>query len=55
VGANWLWTELDREITNKALWVPLYILYEADLVSKRVGNYQYNPQWGTLLSQLWVR
>ena len=23
--------------------------------SNRVGNYQYNPQWGTLLDQLWVR
>jgi YVTN family beta-propeller protein len=54
-GANRLWTELDREITDKALWVPLYNVYEADLVSKRVGNYQYNPRWGALLSQLWVR
>jgi hypothetical protein len=25
------------------------------LVSKRVGSYQYNPQWGVLLDQLWVR
>jgi peptide/nickel transport system substrate-binding protein len=54
-GANRLWTELDREITDRALWVPLYNKYEADLVSKRVGNYQYNPLWGALLSQLWVR
>ena len=54
-GANRLWTELDREITNKALWVPLYNVYGADLVSKRVGNYQYNPRSGALLSQLWVR
>ena len=28
---------------------------EATLVSRRVGNYQYNPQWGVLLDQLWVR
>jgi hypothetical protein len=27
----------------------------ADFLSKPVGNYQYNPQWGVLLSQLWVR
>ena len=27
----------------------------ADFLSKRVGNYQYNPQWGVLLSQAWVR
>jgi len=54
-AANRLWAELDREITDKALWVPLYNVYGADLVSKRVRNYQYNPQRGALLSQLWVR
>jgi hypothetical protein len=25
-----------------------------EFVSTRVGNYQYNPQWGGLLDQLWV-
>jgi hypothetical protein len=25
------------------------------LVSKRVGNYQYHPQFGPLLDQLWVQ
>ena len=25
------------------------------LVSRRVRTYQYNPQWGVLLDQLWVR
>jgi ABC-type transport system substrate-binding protein len=54
-GANRLWTKLDRELTNKAAWVPLYNPYGADLVSKRVGNYQYNPRYGVLLSQMWVR
>ena len=54
-GANQLWIRLDREITDKALWVPLYNVYGADLVSKRVGNYRYNPMEGALLSQLWVR
>jgi peptide/nickel transport system substrate-binding protein len=55
VGANRLWAALDREITDKAAWVPLYNLYGTDFVSKRVDNYQYNPQWGALLSQIWVR
>jgi peptide/nickel transport system substrate-binding protein len=54
-GANHLWAQLDRQITDRALWVPLFNGYRADLVSKRVGNYQYNPQTGALLSQLWVR
>ena len=26
-----------------------------DFISQRVGNYQYNPQLGVLLDQLWVR
>ena len=54
-GASRLWAELDRLITNKALLVPLYNGSGADLVRKRVGNYQYNPQYGPLLSQLWVK
>ena len=53
--ANRLWARIDREITDRALWVPLFNGYQADLVSKRVGNYQYNPMHGALLSQLWVR
>ncbi len=24
-------------------------------VSRRMGNYVYNPAWGVLLDQLWVR
>jgi len=54
-AANRRWAELDREITDKALLIPLYNTYGADLVSRRVGNYQYNPQYGTILSQIWVR
>jgi peptide/nickel transport system substrate-binding protein len=55
LGANRLWADLDHEITDEALWVPLHNGYGADLVSKRVGNYQHNPQLGALLSQIWVR
>jgi len=54
-GANALWAQLDREITDRALVVPLFNGYGADLVSKRVRNYQYNPRYGALLSQLWVQ
>jgi peptide/nickel transport system substrate-binding protein len=54
-GANRLWAQIDREITKRALLVPLFNGYVADLVSKRVRNYQYNPLYGALLSQLWVR
>ena len=30
-------------------------LREVDLASRRLGNYQYNPVWGFLADQSWVR
>ena len=54
-AANELWAQLDHEITDRAALLPLYNIYGADLISKHVGNYQYNPQYGALLSQMWVR
>jgi hypothetical protein len=38
-----------------AIWLPTVTPNETDLISRRTGNYQYNPVWGTLLDQLWVR
>jgi len=54
-AANTVWASVDRAITNQALWVPLITLTNADLVSKRVGNYTSNPYWGVLIDQMWVR
>jgi YVTN family beta-propeller protein len=53
--ANQLWARIDRAIVDLAPAVPLFTLKEVDIVSRRVGNYQFNPQWGALLGQLWVR
>jgi YVTN family beta-propeller protein len=53
--ANRLWARVDREIVDQAPVVPLFTLKNVDIVSRRVGNYQYNPQWGVLIDQLWVR
>ena len=53
--ANRLWAKIDRDITNQAPWVPFANAVVLEVVSTRVGNYQYNPSWGTLLDQLWVR
>jgi len=50
-----LWVHAEREIVELAPWVPLFTPQQADFVSKRVGNYQYNPVWGLLVDQLWVR
>lgn len=53
--ANQLWKRIDHEIVDQAATVPLFTHKQVEFVSKRVGNYQYNPQWGLLLDQLWVR
>ena len=54
-AADALWTRLDRDLTDLAIWLPTVIPNEVDLISRRVGDYQYNPVWGVLLDQLWVR
>jgi YVTN family beta-propeller protein len=53
--ANRLWARIDREIVDQAVVVPLFTLRQIDIVSIRVGNYRYHPQWGVLVDQLWVR
>jgi YVTN family beta-propeller protein len=49
VAASESWAALDRQLTDQAPWVFLYTPYRADLVSKRVGNYQHHPFWETFL------
>ena len=45
----------DGQATNLAIWLPTVTPDETDLISHRTGNYQYNPVWGALIDQLWVR
>jgi peptide/nickel transport system substrate-binding protein len=49
------WAQIDRELTDLAILVPTVTPNEVDLLSRRVGNYEYNPVWGALLDQLWIR
>ncbi|HEY7007617.1 MAG TPA: ABC transporter substrate-binding protein, partial [Jatrophihabitantaceae bacterium] len=45
---------IDRELTDKAPWVPLFTPRDVDVTSARVGNYQ--AQNGVvLIDQLWVK
>ena len=48
------WAAVDRQIADQAPVIGLLVPQGVDLVSKRVGNYQLNPVWGIILSQLWV-
>ena len=54
-GANDLWAQVDHEVTDQAPWVDLFNPKQIDFLSKRVGNYQWNPQWYILIDQLWVQ
>jgi ABC-type transport system substrate-binding protein/DNA-binding SARP family transcriptional activator len=54
-AANRLWAAIDRRVVAAAPWVPLVTLRWTDIISRRVGNYQYNPMLGFLLDQAWVK
>ncbi len=55
LAAHDLWTSIERGIVDLAPWVPMLSRNWATLVSERLGNYQFNPQWGPLFDQMWVR
>ena len=54
-SASLLWARVDRELTDQAPWVPFANGVVFDVKSKRLGDYEYNPKWGVLLGQLWVK
>jgi YVTN family beta-propeller protein len=53
-SANALWAQAERRIVDQAAVLPLDNPENVNFVSRRVSNYQYNPQWGVLLDQLWL-
>jgi peptide/nickel transport system substrate-binding protein len=53
-AANAKWAEVDRAVTDQALWVTL-VNEGSDFVSARLGNYQFNPGLLILLDQAWVQ
>jgi peptide/nickel transport system substrate-binding protein len=54
-AANVLWARVERRMVDQAAALPLDNPRQVDVVSRRVGNYEFSPQWGVLLDQLWVR
>ncbi len=54
-AASRLWSKVDHDVVDQAPWLFMQNPLSFVLVSRRVGNYQFNPQWGVLLDQLWVR
>jgi peptide/nickel transport system substrate-binding protein len=50
------WEGVDRQLVDQAPWLPVLTPKALDVVSKRVGNYQYSPAGvGLLIDQLWVQ
>lgn len=53
-AASQRWAAIDRKVTDQALWAPM-LNEGSSFVSARVGNYQFHPNWGILLDQVWVQ
>ena len=49
------WAAVDHAVVDEAPWIPLANPEVIDFVSRRVGDYQYNPQFGELTDLLWVQ
>jgi YVTN family beta-propeller protein len=54
-AASALWERVDRQLTNDAEWVTTVDTREVELTSSHLQNYEYNPVWGFLADQAWLR
>jgi YVTN family beta-propeller protein len=54
-AANRAWIEIEHQLVEDAFWVPLTNPVSTYAISGRVENIQVHPQWGILLSRLWVQ
>jgi YVTN family beta-propeller protein len=54
-AADHIWADVDRLVTDAAPAVMAFNPTSVELVSSRVGDFQYNPALGILLDQLWVQ
>jgi peptide/nickel transport system substrate-binding protein len=50
-----LWSKIDRDVVDQAPWIAHQNPRAFNFVSRRVGNYQFSPQWFLLLDQMWVK
>jgi ABC-type transport system substrate-binding protein len=54
-AANSARIEIEHQLVEDAIWVPLTNPVSTYAFSPRTENIQVNPQWGILLSRLWVQ
>lgn len=50
-----LWSQIEHDLVDRAVWVPLVNLLLVTLASQRLGNFLFSPAWGPLIDQMWVR
>ena len=50
-----LWQAAERAILRQAPLVPTFNPEAVAFLAPHVGNFQYHPQWGVLLDQLWLK
>ncbi|HJQ73553.1 MAG TPA: hypothetical protein VJ814_01610, partial [Gaiellaceae bacterium] len=50
-----LWQKAERAVLAAAPAVPTDNGKNVAFVAKHVGNFQFHPEWGVLLDQLWVK
>jgi ABC-type transport system substrate-binding protein/class 3 adenylate cyclase len=50
-----LWQQAERAVLLQAPIVPDDNPQNVAFVAKHVGNFQYHPEWGVLLDQLWLK
>ncbi len=54
-GADKLWGEIDRAVTDQAPAAVLFVPRNIDFVSKRVGHFTFSPQDNWIITQSWVQ
>ena len=54
-ASNRTWAEIDRRLVEEAAQAPVTNPVFTHAVSDRVENVQVHPQWGLMLSLMWVR
>jgi len=54
-SANRAWVDIEHGLVEQAALAPVTNPVTTHAVSARVENVQLHPQWGLLLSRLWVQ
>jgi peptide/nickel transport system substrate-binding protein len=49
------WTDIEHQLVDDAVMAPLTNPVSTNVVSARTENVQVHPQWGILLTRLWVQ